>query len=301
VADRRGSSPTVTRFPPAPTDGRALLLIVVVVTAGCGSFPVGTEQPTATETLTPVPVPDANDGLDGARGSLPPGVSSDGTLEVDRLARAHADTLAGTSYTETLARTVTVAGAPTTVRQSLRRVAVAGNATLVERAGSRLVLRETLYSDGEETYVRLSQENRTRVLAVDRTERIPGPAGTVSRFLDGVSVDVTRVERRGTVLYRLSGTSDGETPAADTPHGRRNVSDYAVTALVAPSGFVRELSVSYNRSVGSRPQRVRIAVEYTGLGATTVSRPAWVPADPSSNLNTTTPPPRFTGRPSLSP
>ena len=280
MTDRR-VPPTVTRSLESPACRRTLLAVLLVVTAGCGALPAGTDEPTTTDTLTPVPVPNATDepGPDGE--SLPPGVSANGTLDVDRLARAHADALAGTSYTETLARTVTVAGAPTTVGQSLRRVAVDGNATLVERAGTRLVPRRTIYSDSRGTYLRVSDSNRTRVVELSGSGRVPTPGATVSSFLDGPAVEVTPVERRGTVLYRLTVTPDERPGALEARQGTVAASNVSVTALVARSGFVRELSMTYDRDDGARQQRVRIAVEYTGLGTTDVSRPPWVPVNES--------------------
>lgn len=281
MTDRRTPVAAVARFLPGPSCRRTLFAAFLVVTAGCGAFPVGTEQPTASDTLTPVPVPNASEEPDPGERSLPPGVSSDGTLDVDRLARAHTDALADTSYTETLARTVTVAGAPTTVRQSLRRVMVDGNATLVERAGTRLVPRRTLYSDPGGIYLRVSDPNRTRVSELNGSGRIPTPEETVSQFLGGRTVEVTPVERRGTVLYRLAVTSDESPPVLEARQDITTATNYSVTALVARSGFVRELSVTYDRSDGGRPQRVRISVEYTGLGVTDVSRPPWVPVNGS--------------------
>jgi len=280
VTDRR-VPPTVTRSLGGPAYRRTLLAVLLVVTAGCGALPAGTDQPTAADTLTPVPVPNATDdpGPDGE--SLPPGVSANGTLDVDRLARAHADALAGTSYTETFARTVTVAGAPTTVRQSLRRVAVDGNATLVERAGTTLVPRRTVYSDPRGTYLRVSDPNRTRVVELNGSGRVPTPEATVSRFLDGPAVDVTPVERRGTVLYRIAATPEDGPAVLEARRGTVTATNVSVTALVARSGFVRELAVTYVREDRTRQQRVRLAVEYTGLGTTDVARPSWVPANGS--------------------
>ena len=280
MTDRR-VPPTVARSLESPARRRTLLAVILVVTAGCGALPAGTDEPTTTDTLTPVPIPNATDdpGPDGE--SLPPGVSANGTLDVDRLARAHADALAGTSYTETFARTVTVAGAPTTVRQSLRRVAVDGNATLVERAGTTLAPRRTVYSDPRGTYLRVSDPNRTRVVELNGSGRVPTPETTVSRFLDGPAVEVTPVERRGTVLYRLTVTPDERPGALEARQGTVAASNVSVTALVARSGFVRELAVTYVREDRTRQQRVRLAVEYTGLGTTDVARPSWVPVNES--------------------
>ncbi|PSP52670.1 hypothetical protein BRC67_03580 [Halobacteriales archaeon QH_3_68_24] len=251
MTDRR-VPPTVTRSPGSPACRRTLLAVLLVVTAGCGALPAGTDQPTAADTLTPVPVPNATDdpGPDGE--SLPPGVSANGTLDVDRLARAHADALAGTSYTET-----------------------------VERAGTTLVPRRTVYSDPQGTYLRVSDPNRTRVVELNGSGRVPTPETTVSRFLDGPAVDVTPVERRGTVLYRLPVPPDERPGALEARQGTVAASNVSVTALVARSGFVRELSMTYDRDDGARRQRVRIAVEYTGLGTTDVSRPSWVPVNES--------------------
>ncbi len=270
--------PTVTRSLARWISARNVLVALLFVAAGCGALTVGTERATTTETLTPVPVPNVSDrpGQDDA--ALPPGVSADGGLDVDRLARAHADALAGTSYTETLARTVTVPEVPTTVKQSLQQVAVEGETALVERSGSRLVPRRTVYSDPAGTYLRTASRNRTTVTELNGSERVPTPDQTVSRFLQGLDVTVAPVEVRGSVLYRLVGTPDG-VYTFDTRRDSVTVTNYTITALVAPSGFITELSVSYDRSRKGQPWRVRVSVVYTGLGSTSVSRPPWVPAD----------------------
>ena|GEM_PF-3377095 len=263
---------------------RTLLVALLVCIAGCNAVAVDPTPPNQTTTLTPAPVPTGDvAGPSSPKETLPPGVSANGSVRTGLLARAHTATLGNTTYTWTLAVTEAQVGTPATVWQSTRRVAVGPNATFVKRTGSAPVEEVARYGADGMWYERRGGSDTTAAVARPSHGWVHSFARTaITQYLADLRFDVTAVNRTGQRFYRLTAFADG-TRVVDTRRGRLRARNYRVTAFVAPSGFVQQFVVEYDRGVGTNRRHVYLWFGYAGLGATTVDRPAWVPPTPSDS------------------
>jgi len=258
----------------------AVLVVTLVVLAGCGAAPFGGGSvPTPEETLTPVPVsPTTDQPRTSIPTDRPPGVSADGYVDGAQLSSAHEAAIENRSYTWVLTYDVT---GPTESEivfdQGFRRRAlVDGDRFLVTQSEYGEPVNQSLFVDGPRGYLRLADGDQTRF----ETVRDPGPGGEyavgsqlVRRFLSGMHPNVTRVQRDGRTYYRLhAGT--GLPMALERPG--TGIRDYRVTAYVTPEGFVRSVGVSYERTWDSGIERISIRFDYSALGSTTVETPAWI-------------------------
>ena len=263
---------------PVSTPWGALLVACLVCIAGCNAVTVD-DTPTAdTATLTPAPVPTGDTAaFSPSAETLPPGVSANGSVRAGDLARAHTAVLDNTTYTWTLTTTEAQVGTPVTVWQSTRRVAVGPNATFVKRTGSFPVEEVALYGTGGMWYERHPGRDVTAAVARPSHGWVHSFARTaITRYLADLQFDVTARNRSGQRFYRLTAFADGPR-VVDTGRGRMRVRNYAVTAFVAPSGFVQQFVVEYDRRVGANRRHGYVWFGYAGLGATTVDQPAWAP------------------------
>lgn len=263
----------------------AVLLVVLLATAGC-SAPLGpaTEAPDRS-TLTPVSVPETTERT-AVASEVAPGVTADGVRSPDRLGTAHARVLAGTSYT-----------ANRTVIRRDREGAVVGRTRTVVRVSAdpgrfryELELREgerrrvERYGDGERVYERETTTNGTRAAVVRGPDGEPldprtvsfGDAsnrrGIVQLFVRFPFQVTDSVMRNGTTYYRLATSEPRALPPA------RNIT---ATALVSERGLVRNYTITYRVQRGEQPTTVRVESRFTDVGATTVEPPAWYPAAPN--------------------
>jgi hypothetical protein len=266
----------------------AVLVVCLVAAPGCNALGGSDAEPV--ETLTPVPV--TADGSTPTStpapqsGSLPPGVSLDGTVDVDRLVAAHESALADRTYRWKFS--YDVAGETQSSNSNITWVALIGNeAFLVEQTSPGPSANRSLFVADGAGYLRSVRNESVRFRAVER----PGDhyslafsGAILRRFLTGVTVDVTTVEVDGRTYYRLYAADSGvptqlrwETVA---------VQDYTVTAYVTPDGFVRTVAVEYDRVDRLGYSRVTARYDYTDLDGVTVERPNWTspfrPTGPSS-------------------
>lgn len=257
---------------------RALVVCLLAAAAGCGAVPFADPGPTPPETVTSVSLTPTPAGP--ATPSLPPGVTDDGALQVDRLQRAHNATLAATNYTLVFSREITLSNGDTVTRRPVRRVAVGETAVLATDGDADGSVDRALYLNGSEGYERSVSGNRTTVTPVDPAAESPASLGTraLRWYLSDIEFASAPVERDGTRLYRLYSPA-GQAPSTvrTDPQVTTSVWNYTATAYVTPEGFVRTMVVDYELSSEQLRGSVSLRVEYTAVGATTVSRPEWVP------------------------
>ncbi|MFB6087174.1 MAG: hypothetical protein ABEJ85_01535 [Haloarculaceae archaeon] len=255
---------------------RRHLAVFVVVLAGCNGVTLpggGANAPTAT--LTPVPLSPADSTATDVPGDLPPGVFPDGTVDVERLKRAHAAALANRSYTWTFRehRTRTHPRHQSTYR-SVRRFAVADGRLL------------GIIQEGERPADRIFVADGTgyrRTGADGPVERIADPVRAdaflitdrmLELFLANRTFRIDVVERDGRRLYRLFAAPTDDRIVL----GERTTTvvwNLRVTAYVTSDGFVRTLSVEYSRRSVSWREHVHLRFDYSAVGSTTVTRPEW--------------------------
>lgn len=273
---------------------------VVVVLAGCGAAPFGSDaRATPAETLTPVPVstPEVSSSTPVRR---PPGVSLDGTIDATRLREAHVDAITDRSYRWTLDYDVDTPGRSEPIFEQgfTRRAIVEPDRFLVWQVDDGEPLNQSLFVNETGGYLRTVQGNVTRNETLVRpgtSESYLASGQIVERFLSGMDPDVTRVEHEGTTYYRLHDRT-GLPPLLERLAA--TIRNYSVTAYVTPEGFVRSMTVSYERYWDSDFEYVSIRFYYDDVGSATVDRPAWVDG---LSLATPTPTPDATTTPEPAP
>jgi len=267
----------------------AVLVVCLVAATGCNAL--GGSDAGAVETLTPVPVT-ADESTPTStpapsRGSLPPGVSPDGTVDVDRLVAAHESALADRTYRWELSYAVAGEAAP--YNSNVTWVALVGSEKyMVEQTSPGQSANQSLFVTDGTGYLRSVRNQSVRFRTVEQ----PGDhhslafSGTIlRRFLTDVTVDATPVEIDGGTYYRLY-AAESEVP---TPLRWETVAvrDYRVTAYVTPEGFVRTVAVEYERVDSRGHSRVTARYDYTDLDGVTVERPNWTsPFRPSDGSST---------------
>lgn len=269
---------------------RGLLLIVVVVLAGCNGL-VG--ESTTTPGLTPV-------GDIRTEVGYPPGVDESGVVSPEALANTHSDLVSDRSYVLVSNRTVRYENG--TLRSRLRvRIDLAENKTFYVRtstaghAGPVFLghppATGEYWSDGE-VYVRYLQRDNESVYNTfqppdqftatwefwTRTVAFGGRSGsseeTIQTVFGAVPTRITGVEtRNGTTVYLLSGT--GATSLAFAPPEVESAENVRLEAAVGADGLVREIRLQYDAVVAGDQVTVERAVIYRDVGSTTVSRPPW--------------------------
>lgn len=244
-------------------------MLVVVALAGCGGF-VG-DSPRE-RTVTPAPVPESTP-TPADRSAIAPGVGGARVIDADRLARAHRQAAQNRSYRWTERQRSTRFGTTDSItittqlwvqHERLYRYRLSTSWTFANTseytAGSLRYRREV----GRSGY-RYSMEPSTTV-----TRRFGGRAErAISRYLSVGAATVARTQIDGQRYYRITGTTDAIPDTGD-------VDNYSVRALVAPSGFVRSLTVRYDDVIGENHQRIDYQFRYADVGETQVHPPAWI-------------------------
>lgn len=276
-------------------DRRATIaVLVLVVTAGCNGLPAEPTAAPETGTLTPAPVAtetatgtEAGAGTERgpANGSpvpsdgLPPGISSNGSVAVERLAAAHEAASPASSYTWTVSYNRTNLATGFVRADYTTRVRVGdGGRYLVEKTSHKpRGVNRTVYVDGPGGYLQLTLQNRSTVRYVPNPVDSDGAveaASFLERTLRVPGSNLATVRRDGRTYYRLYARQPP--PELVDVHRAASVDNYSATAYVTPAGFVRALAVTYEFT--ARDQRTRVAVrfDYGAVGTTTVPEPDWV-------------------------
>jgi len=272
-----------------------LCVVLLVVLAGCSGISGSADDAggRGTETVTPVPVPEA----DPDRGAST-GIDASGVSDPWSLATAHGDQLEGRSYRLVSNQTIRYdnGSVRSQYRVDLRLAANRTYAVTVRtdgRAGPRLLgdppAVSEFWSDGE-TYVRAfgttdptyneftptaSGVGTWRFWATTGAFEVPRSPSTV--IAESLGAVPTRVESTRSVggdeRYRVvdAGASEAELPfPAASP--ARNVS---LVAAVDRSGLVRRLELEYTGRIDGDRVTVSRSIVYSDVGATEVGRPAW--------------------------
>lgn len=260
---------------------RTVAVVVLAVTAGCGTFTTGSEP---TQTVTPVPVTEVPTEGPTPTG-IAPGLSGGGVRDVNRLAEAHTNAIEGESYVWRSVRRAdslpNVSGREHVVRQNLtveseRRYQYYTNRRdLNERGGERLLNDVSEFADGETVYRRFvpfSQQEFTHArqpaeaASVRYESEMVGP---VRRYLAVPNATVAEARVDGEPYYRV----DAEREMVPGFTRGRN---FSATALVSPSGFVRAMNVSYAVDRSGRTVAVEYSFRYERRDDVSVDRPDWI-------------------------
>lgn len=253
--------------------GVALALCLVL--AGCSAFDAAEPRPSRTVTPAPVPTPEP---------SLPPGVTTSGVDDYERLAAAHRVALERESYTVAFARTVRLANG-TTVRRSVggRIVGDDGASRTWEREagrgerGAAGVVGQETWANASVQVVRFRYANGTSrytVITADQQYPYRGAGLTVSESLvteDATLVDsdTDAVPATYTLLARNLTGHRARTAALD------HTETSSLRVVVTEDGLVRRATVRYTGTLDGTRAVVNTTIRYD-VGPRTVTRPAWV-------------------------
>ncbi|WP_135302478.1 hypothetical protein [Haloarcula amylovorans] len=253
----------------------ALLVGLLVVTAGCSSFSGFGDAPRP-QTVTPAPVPEPSMATQ-AQLDFPPGINGDGLRRADVLATTHRQALQNRSYTfyEQYRRTTqTPNGTVTVVRDEATRVASAerylhrlhrqryrGNETVDD-------YRQTTFADGRRWYERSDDGNVTETggrIRFTQDQFAYEAAFYIEQYAAVPQSQTQRTQRDGEPFFRVTGSSG-------TPPSRETVQSYDISLLVDAHGVVHRLEVQYQ----TEAERVSYSFRYHEFDNTNVSTPRWV-------------------------
>lgn len=255
---------------------RPAVVLVVFVLAGCSAVSLGGGGPTTpSETVTPVPITTGPTDQTATSEPLPPGVDADGTVVSGTLSSAHTDYLANRSYTWFVrydSGNEELAGGT-----FVRRAVVDNDTFVVEQVSPGPGANTSVYVNETGGFLRSVDDNDTRYDYL----RVPGEptdytfaSDTIRRFLGGSQFTVTEVDRRGRAYYRLH-AADGPVPVM-LAQSSTTAQNYTATAYVTSEGFVRSLTVAYDRSVAGNRSRVTFRYDYRQVGDSVPVAPRWV-------------------------
>ena len=255
---------------------RAALLVLLVLTAGCGGT-VRTGSPATT--VTPAPIPQTSAPPDSSTNRIgPPGIGPSGVDDASRLVEAHGRVLARESFTAHINSTRRSAAGNLISRYSRTIQFDADKDRFyyvleqVNRAGEeRRRQRVERWTDGEQVVQAVTVDG-------NRTSRVIREAEPGRSFPDNASnrLDLYRLltvldieldgtlERDSRTEYRLVGGPQRVPPL-------RNVT---FSAVVSDRGVIRNYRVAY--TVAPNATRVTVTATYEQLGETHPSRPPWV-------------------------
>ena len=257
-----------------------LAVVAVALLAGCGGL-VGTSTET---TVTPAPVPEPP-ATESTGSAIAPGVGGARIVDADRLARAHRAAIRERSYVWQEHQRASPVGTNESERVDTRLWVEHERRYRYELATSWRPVNTSGYTEGETRYRRdVSRAGFTysTASATNATARYGHqPEVAISRYLAIGSATVAATTVDGKRYYRITGSGD-------TLPVTGEISNYSVEALVAPSGVVRSLSVSYEDVIGSNRERIDYRYRYSAVGETTVQPPEWVRARWPENVTTAT-------------
>lgn len=271
--------------------GRLLLVVVLVVLAGCsgGPAPGAGDRVPETATTTPAPVPDltptatrtippvGGPTVTGG-GELAPGVTGEGVVDAIGLGSAHRLALADRNLT--VERVVRVKYPNGTIVRLEERVALSADR-------ERLYWTSTVGNRSLERWseaVVLTRERRGGTVTYAGERRRAGPHALEDAYRRSflsllVAADGARVTRVGEdgppeADYRLTANVDSLREAG-SPFGL-DPEPGTVSLYVRADGLVVGWDLAYTaREFGGRPVAVRTEVRHVAVGTTPVERPEW--------------------------
>lgn len=267
-----------------PRSAAAVACAALLVLAGCGAVTSG-DGGTPTTTLTPVEVPD------DAIGDLAPGIGERRVTDRETVASVHRSVLTASSYR--LDYRQVVEGPNGTLST------IQWNATAVPERRAYTVSRSQrsarLYvGTGPDARIDLWFHDgvvRNRFIPADRQPRYWGydeavgagrlraPTRTAETVATLAAFEYRIVDRRtvdGTRLYTLRSTGLADPSLLDVPFVLDRPRNATLRAVVSETGVVRSYDLRYDARHRESHVRVRTSYAVSGVGTTTLPRPAWL-------------------------
>lgn len=266
-------------------NGRVIVLIVLVVLAGC-SFTLDSRQttsPTPTpgvEQETPSVTPTPNE-----TSPYPPGVEETGLENVSELLEAHTAVLNRTGYVANGSGNTTIrrSGFLIDVSRDVRIVVVDGSRRYFEvrrtRAGpvDRHVQR---YSNGSVEFRRHEEDGdvSVRIRELQSAEKLARVDHLESFLLGGnFSVTEVRADDEPTTVVLQANRSDNDTALlSGLPEDAERIRSYNATVVADTDGRVRQLNAVVGFVIGGKNRTHTVSFNLTRIGVTNVSEPDWL-------------------------
>jgi hypothetical protein len=295
--------------------GLPLVVVALVLTAGCSGVFGGESPQETTGAVTPVPVstdggsPTATPTPTPPAARHPPGVTERGKVYATVLEAAHRDVLQDRSYTFVWRGTLpNDTGVPKAFNSTVQVV----NDTRYYEESLTAENQWQQYGDDTGWYKRSFNETRNEWnVTYSRSDEVSRDA-LYATFATGFipndrnARDISVVERGDRTFFRLFFT---EPPDRFGQPGTASVSNYSLTAYVTPEGLVRTTVITYDYTSNStgRTHGANVRITYRDVGETFVEEPPWVerfktmmvlgkvePAPTPPAKTTNTPPPQET-------
>ncbi|PSP56722.1 hypothetical protein BRC82_01195 [Halobacteriales archaeon QS_1_67_19] len=267
---------------------------LAVVLAGCGGFSGGTgseADATTTDGETTAVVGTIGEQTDA---DPPPGLSTAGVTDPDALAAAHEAALADRSFSyDREARIVAANGTELGRWHQRAQVGPDRRAVNYSQTGAGVsvsglpVETARIYTNGSITF-RYGGEEYHRESGPGFAPNTFSNDQLLAAVFSASETTVTEVRRDDRTWYRVRATGDDDTLTYRGPNGTVEVRATSVTAtaLVAPSGLVRNVTYEFDFVRGDASGHRTITIRYAALGETTVEVPDWV-ADAKAATNAT--------------
>ncbi|ERG94782.1 hypothetical protein [Haloquadratum walsbyi] len=217
----------------------------------------------------------------------PPGVTTTGIVDPDRLAAAHANTVSGQSYRYDVNKQhVNAFGGQTWQELSEEAIVASQVEYLYTATGTLQSTNETedvnlsVYADRSDAYIRVDRESETNVsfgkFSVSGGEfgsnngRFANRAESIlQRYLDTSESRIV-LSKLNNETYSIVATGQ---PFGLNTDGR--VNDYQAVAQVNEQGFVSSFTASYRRVTENKTTTVSVSFNYEDIGSATPSQPQW--------------------------
>ena len=288
----------------------AIVLVAVVVLAGCGGATSGnTETPTDESSVTtvattsPQPTTDGGTTVQGTTGpgststatpaagleneSLPPGVTTTGVTNASALVEANLRHVRSQGYAARTNLSMRGVGANVTTTTEERW---GRDGTFLIESSSRSSMGDsaaTFYGNGTTTFVRRAVDDRTAYSAVDRGFYASkwNDSTTLAAFVSLGAFDATDARTTdGTTLVTLEASATRNTSASDLHTAEMSlppsdrISALDGTMVVDLEGRIHSLTMAFDLSAEGSSDEVRFSVRYRldDTGVASVESPSWI-------------------------
>lgn len=264
-----------------------LTVCLLLVLAGCNAVPDGGGTNATTTGASDATAGAETTDATGGEADLPPGLSDSGVTDADALAAAHEESLAGQPYTYDREVRVVAANGTELGRWSQHVQVGADRLTFnytqtgegVNVAG-REIADHRVYTNGSVTFQNAGtfRDGYRRSSGRGFAENTFSSEQLLADVLNASETTVTEVERGGQTWYRVRAEGESDTFTYRVANGTAEVeaTNVTATALVAPSGFVRNVTYEFDFARGNVSGHRTMTIRYSKVGETDVEVPTWV-------------------------
>jgi len=281
----------------------AVLVVALVVLAGCSGGPATSTTPDAGTTDEATTTAASDDGNDRNRVTVPsdlrpPGANARAIVRPQTLLRAHVSAMRNVSSASTVSFTSLSGNGTAAVEYDVARTAAGDYASSRRTTGNGTPVGENVYVSGDAVTIQSVQPNDTTYRYATGPTRTrfqygqpSNPLPSVALFYFSVSsgmkaTDFATVNGQKTVRYDATGVNESRfrqfRGALGVPNG--TVEDFSVTAYVSANGVLQDAEATLDVETGAGDVRsFTLDHRVDSYGSASVSKPSWVSAVPQLN------------------